>query len=173
MAQGFGVCEYTNKADAQDAIEQLDNSNLQGSCYPQNACRSKHAKEYVISIVVAHWHGFVCYTGRQIGLRADRDIDGQSSRDDRSGRRDTDYRSRRDESYRSSRDDGRSERRDRSPGRGDRDRGHDRHRRDYDHRDDRRDDREPRRRESRGGKSAEELDAEMDMLKQQVCCYHA
>lgn len=113
-----------------------------------------------------------CCAGRQIGLRADRDADGHSSRDDRSrddrsSRRDTDYRSRRDDSYRSSRDD-RGDRRDRSPGRGEysRDRGQDRHRSDRDQRDDR----EPRRREARSGKSAEELDAEMDALKQQVNC---
>ena len=30
LPQGFGVCEYTNKQDAQDAIEQLDDSTLQG-----------------------------------------------------------------------------------------------------------------------------------------------
>lgn len=31
--QGFGVCEYTNKQDAQDAIEQLDNTTLQGNMH--------------------------------------------------------------------------------------------------------------------------------------------
>ena len=32
--QGFGVCEFTSRQDAQDAIEQLDNSDLQGELCP-------------------------------------------------------------------------------------------------------------------------------------------
>ena len=110
-------------------------------------------------------------SGRQIGLRADRDIEGDAGRDaarsgDRPARRDDgDHRSRRDDSYRSSRrDDDRSHRRERSPRRDSyRDRGDDRHRRD-----DHRSERAPRQRESRGGKTAEELDAEMDALKEEV-----
>jgi len=110
-------------------------------------------------------------SGRQIGLRADRDIEGDAGRDaarsgDRPARRDDgDHRSRRDDSYRSSRrDDDRSYRRERSPRRDSyRDRGDDRHRRD-----DHRSERAPRQRESRSGKTAEELDAEMDALKEEV-----
>ena len=109
-------------------------------------------------------------SGRQIGLRADRDIEGDAGRDaarsgDRPARRDDgDHRSRRDDSYRSRRDDDRSYRRERSPRRDSyRDRGDDRHRRD-----DHRSERAPRQRESRGGKTAEELDAEMDALKEEV-----
>lgn len=136
-SKGFGVCEFTSRQDAQDAIEQLDNSDLQG---------------------------------RQIGLRADRDIEGDAGRDaarsgDRPARRDDgDHRSRRDDSYRSSRrDDDRSYRRERSPRRDSyRDRGDDRHRRD-----DHRSERAPRQRESRSGKTAEDLDAEMDALKEE------
>lgn len=29
--QGFGVCEFTSRQDAQDAIEKLDQSDLQGA----------------------------------------------------------------------------------------------------------------------------------------------
>ena len=29
--QGFGVCEFTSRQDAQDAIEKLDQSELQGT----------------------------------------------------------------------------------------------------------------------------------------------
>ena len=118
----------------------------------------------------------VC-TGRQIGLRGDRDAEGDAGRDaarggdrggDRPSRRDDDdYRSsRRDDSYRSRRDDDRSQRRERSPRRDRdsyRDRGDDRQRRD-----DHRSDRAPRQKESRGGKTAEELDAEMDVYKEEV-----
>ena len=110
-------------------------------------------------------------SGRQIGLRADRDIEGDAGRDaarsgDRPARRDDgDHRSRRDDSYRSSRrDDDRSYRHERSPRRDSyRDRGDDRHRRD-----DHRSERAPRQRESRSGKTAEDLDAEMDALKEEV-----
>ncbi|KAL3143343.1 hypothetical protein ABBQ38_002178 [Trebouxia sp. C0009 RCD-2024] len=129
--KGFGVCEFTSRQDAQDAIEKLDQSELQG---------------------------------RTIGLRADRDADGDAGRDAtrRSDRRDdSSYRSRRDDTRR--RDDDRSySRRDRSPRREPyRDQHDDRHRQD-DNRGDR-----ARPHESRGGKGVEELDAEMDDLKEQ------
>lgn len=103
-----------------------------------------------------------------IGLRADRDAGGDAGRDQprRSDRRDdrrddSGYRSRRDDTRR--RDDDRSySRRDRSPRREPyKDQHDDRHRQD--------DSRSGRAREPRGGKGVEELDAEMDDLKEQVC----
>ena len=117
-------------------------------------------------LLIAKFQEAAVCAGRMIGLRADRDADGDAGRDSnrRSDRRDdSSYRTRRDDTRR--RDDDRSySRRDRSPRRDSyRDQHDDRHRQD-DNRGDR-----ARPHESKGGKGVEELDAEMDDLKEQVC----
>lgn len=47
--QGFGVCEFTSRQDAQDAIEKLDQSELQGT--PGSAClyaAEQHVKKLLL-----------------------------------------------------------------------------------------------------------------------------